>query len=273
MPSFPLHGAQKTENAGAVTSTSRGTAVTASGSANTKGSYAELIAATAFISSWIWVMIDDVAAGVDYLIDIAIGGAGSEVVICSNLYAGAGTGSINYGWYLFPIQVPAGVRLSARCQASTASSVARVSAMLFAGEFDTGSMLQKLNTMGDATADSGGTSIDPGGTVNTKGSYTQIVSSTPRPIKSLVIAFGNQANNVRSSQSWLVDIAIGGSGSEKVILPNIAINASTSPDIVTPQVTPPLPVNIPAGTRIAARAQSDGNDATDRLFDVILYGA
>jgi hypothetical protein len=33
-----------------------------------------------------------------------------------------------------------------------------------------------------------------------------------------------------------------------------------------------LPVSIPAGSRIAARAQSSINDATDRLFDLEVIG-
>jgi hypothetical protein len=58
-----------------------------------------------------------------------------------------------------------------------------------------------------------------------------------------------------------------------VVLPNIgftmqfATNACWSPNTVGP-----LPVDIPAGTRIAARMQASITDATDRLMDVIVYG-
>jgi len=39
-----------------------------------------------------------------------------------------------------------------------------------------------------------------------------------------------------------------------------------------PPVLGPFPVAIPSGSRIAARAQCNISDATDRLFDVAVYG-
>lgn len=274
MATFPLvEAAQRVENAGANTAASRGTTVTANGSNNVKGNYAELIAATAFEASFILIMLDDQVAAVDYLIDIAVGAGGSEVIIASNLLATGGTGSIVYGaHYMIPIKIPAGSRLAARCQCSTGSSAIRVSALLFGGGFLAPETLSLVTTYGDNTADSGGVSVDPGGTINTKGAYSQITASTTYQIRWLIIAIGNQLNNVRTSQSWLIDIAVGAAASEVVLLPNITLNCSTSPDIITPQTICMIPIKIPAGTRLSVRAQSDGNDATDRLFDVILYG-
>lgn len=275
MATFPLIDAgQLAENAGANTALSRGTSITANATANTKGNFTELIASTSFDATSLLVMLDDISSATDYLIDIAIGGAGSEVVVISNLIVTGGTGSIVYGGhYLLPVNIPAGSRVSARCQASTGSAVVRVSAQLFGSGMGGAETLGLVATYGDNTATSGGTQVDPGGTANTKGSYVQIAASTTYPIRFLVIAIGNKLNNIRSSQSWLMDVAIGGAGSETVILSNMAFNCSTSPDIITPQTYCMIPVNIPAGTRIAVRAQSDGIDATDRLFDVILYGA
>lgn len=267
-----MEGAGRIENAGANTAASRGTAVTANASANTKGSYTQLIASTGFDANGIIIMLDDMTAAVDYLIDIAVGAAASEVVKISNLLATGGTGSIVYGaYYYFPIRIAAGSRISARCQCSTGGNIIRVSALLLGNSMQGAEGLAVVTPYGDTTADSGGISIDPGGTVNTKGSYTQITASTTYPIRFLVFAIGNQLNNIRTSQSWLVDIAVGAAASEVVKIPNIPLNCSTSPDIITPQ-TMCIPVNIPAGTRLSVRAMSDGNDATDRLFDIVLYG-
>lgn len=274
MPDWSLIAdGQRVENAGANTAASRGTSVTAANPANGKGSYAQLIASTAFDASLVLVMLDDLAAGVDYLIDLAIGGAGSEQVIAANLIATGGTGSISYGGqYWLPIAIPAGSRLAASCQATTLSQIIRVSCLLFGQGFAGWSPGNRVDTYGANTATSGGVSVDSGGTANTKGSYSQITASTNAPMTGLILAIGNQHNTVRSSQSWLLDVAIGGAGSEQIVLPNLAFNASTSPDIVTPQTYGPLPLSIPAGSRIAARSQSDGIDATDRLFDVVVYG-
>lgn len=276
MATFPLiEAAQRCENAGAVTSTSRGTALTANASANTKAtSYTQLIASTAFDATGILVMFDDCAAAADFLVDIAVGASSSEQVILSNLLVSAGTGSIVYGGhYFFPINIPAGSRISARCQCTTGGSAVRCSALLFSGGLLAPETLGIVTSYGPNTADSGAVSIDPGGTINTKpATYTEITSSTTYPIRFLTFSIGSQVNGTRSSQSWLMDIAIGASSSEVIILPNILLNCSTSPDIVVPQTINLIPVNIPAGTRLSARAQSDGNDATDRLFDLALYG-
>ena len=276
MATFPLvEAAQRCEGVGAVTSTSRGTACTANASANTKAtSFTQLIASTAFHATGILVMLDDCAATIDYLIDIAVGASSSEVVILSNLLASGGTGSLVYGMhYFFPVNIPAGTRISARIQASTGSSVIRISGLLFSGGMLAPETLAIVTPYGPATADSGAVSIDPGGSANTKpATFTTIAASTSFHTQFLSFAIGNQLNATRSSQSWLMDIAIGAAGSEVVILPNIALNCSTSPDIVVPQSINMLPVNIPAGTRLSARAQSDGIDATDRLFDLALYG-
>lgn len=265
-------GGQRVENAGASTAVSRGTTITAAATANTKGSYTQLVASTAFDASYILVMIDDHAAAVDYLIDIAIGAGGSEQVILSNLIATGGTGSLSYGMtYLFPINIPEGSRVTARCQASTLSSAVRISVLLFGAGIANPETQTIVTTYGDNTVDSGGVSVDSGGVANTKGSYSQIVATTTYAVSSIIVAIGNQRNGVRSSQSWLMDIAIGAGGSEQVIVPNLVFNASTSPDIVTPQYYY-LPLTIPEGSRIAVRTQSDGIDATDRLMDVIIYG-
>ncbi len=275
MPDWPLADGGRSENAGASTATSRGTSVTANASANTKGtSYTQLLASTAFDATAMLVMFDDIAAGVDYLVDIGVGAAASEVVLFPDLYCGGGTGSIVYGaQYLFPCAIPAGTRISARCQASTGSSAIRVSCLLFGGGFQPSQPLQRVTAYGVNAADSGGVSIDPGGSANTlPASYTQIVASTTNPICALIVAIGNQNNTTRSSQSWLVNIAIGAAASEQVIISNYALNCSTSPDIVVPQTSQLLPICIPAGTRLSARAQSDGIDATDRLFDLMIYG-
>lgn len=274
MPDFSLLGqGQQAEAAGSNTAVSRGTSITA-GTVNTKGTYTQLIASTTFRSTAMLVMWDDPAVAVDYLIDVAVGAAASEVVIAPNLFFSSGaTGTISYGaYYLLNIGIPAGSRLSARSQASTASSVSRISIVLFGKSLFASSPLNVVTAYGVNTATSGAVSIDPGGTANTKGAYSQIVASTTAPIRELYLAIGNQKNATRASASWLVDIAVGGAGSEQIIFPNLALNCSTSPDVLTPQVYGPLPAGIVTGTRLAVRAQSDLITAATRIFDAAIFG-
>ena len=114
--------------------------------------------------------------------------------------------------------------------------------------------------------------MDPGATANTKGSYAEITSSTSYDTRMLLIAFGGQGNLIRTNCRWLVDIATGSAGSETVIIADLAVGSHNIGDNVLPAYIGPIPVHIPAGTRIAARCQCDITDATDRLMDIALYG-
>lgn len=254
--------------------TSSGTTITAAGSTNTKGSYTQLIAATADPIDLLLITPGAPSAAADYLIDIAIGGAGSEQVIISNLLicSGKASGVSANMPLLLPLSIPAGTRIAARCQATTASAtIALMLHGLARGLLDQ-SGLSRVTTYGANTADSGGTSVDPGASANTKGAWTQIVASTSAQHTALFVAFGNQVNTVRTSGSWLIDIGIGGAGSEQILIADLFVRGSSSNDTVTTMLTVLLPVAIPAGTRISVRAASDITDATDRLIDAAIYG-
>jgi hypothetical protein len=69
-----------------------------------------------------------------------------------------------------------------------------------------------------------------------------------------------------------MDVAIGASGSEKIILPNLFMTTHTTSDEIAPSVFGPYSVYIPSGTRLAVRAQCSITDATDRTFDAMIYG-
>lgn len=270
MGSPSLRGGQRLTAVGAVTASSTGTAPTA-GSANVKGSYTELIASTAHDAHGIVINLMRTSAGGDYLVDIAIGGAGSEQIIVADLLRSTLGATFSHQPIFVPIYIPAGSRISARIQSTTGSATfSMIVTLVQGGDVMPGSEGICV-TYGAASGDSGGTSIDPGGSANTKGSYSQITASTTRPIHWLIVAIGGQGNAARTSAGWLMDIAIGGGGSEQVIVPNIPLSSHGNTDEMFPQFIE-LPVCIPAGSRLAVRAQSGITDATDRLFDVILYG-
>lgn len=254
---------------GGTAATSNGIIVTGNAVANTKGDYAELIAATDTASDWLLLMLGRGSATAEFLIDISTGAAASEVVLISNLQISTG-GTINPVPVLIPIYINAGTRISARCQSTTAGGFFSATAHVITSKSPQ-HFGRVATTYGAATADSGGTSIDPGAVALTKGSYVQLTASTTSKIEWLVISFGNQANTARTSCGWLVDIATGAGGSEVVKVPNIHIGSHSQSDTVDP-VCLCLPVSIPAGTRIAVRAECSTNDATDRLIDVTLVG-
>jgi len=89
--------------------------LTSSSSANTKGSWAEVIHSLTAATCWFIVMFTPFSSN-GYFVDIGIGAAASEVAIISDLFLN------NQGTYqgipmsIGPIRFPAGTRISARCQ-------------------------------------------------------------------------------------------------------------------------------------------------------------
>lgn len=273
MGDWALAGGAGTETAGVTAATSIGIAVTASASANTKGSWVELTSATAREAVGLLVNIGrGHTAGADFLVDIGIGAAASETVLIPNLKGDNGSNLLGPGTIYIPIGVPAGTRLSARCQCTSASGISRVQVVAVYGGWVGQPPLAVVTDHGSAVADSGGVSVDPGGTANTKGSYSQIVASTSRAMKAMIIGIGNQNNGSRTIADFLLDLAIGAAASETIIVADLHLEASASDDAMRPVFVGPIPISIPAGTRLAARAACTIIDATDRLFDVIIYG-
>jgi hypothetical protein len=273
MPTIPLADIQRIENAGANAGNSGGTTLSAAGSANTKGSYSQLIATSSFPAVGILISFSRHNAGgsgFDYLVDIAIGAAASEHVIISNLVSSGGAEQGTYT-YFFPCSIPAGSRISARIQSTTASVGTRINCLLLGGGFAQAEQFSGVDTYGANTTDSGGTSVDPGGAANTKGSYVEISSSTNHKHHYIVVGIGLQTNIIRTTGSWLMDIAIGALGSEQIIVPDIDFSCHSLGSMITPYAIV-IPIQVPAGSRIAVRLQSSITDASDRLMDVVIYG-
>ncbi len=113
-PTLSDGGPEKTFGLGA---SSAGAAITG-GAANVKGAYAEIYVATEFETSLLFLMLHTIAAS-DYLVDIAIGAAGSEVIIIPDIII-RNTGSQFQPpvvWY--PVALPPGTRLAARAQSAS----------------------------------------------------------------------------------------------------------------------------------------------------------
>lgn len=246
--------------------------LTADAVAHVKGAYAEIVASTPANSSRMFLQCRfSSATGRSYLIDIATGAAASEVVIVSNIAVITDTESI--GGVVIPIDVdvPAGTRLSARCQGSTTGSITLACCLLL----DTRPIASIANpvTYGADTTVSLGTQVDPGATINTKGAYVQFSASTTARIDALVICITTNAGlqAIASFTSWNVDVATGAAASETVVLPDVTASASSIADTMRPSIVR-LPISIPAGTRLAVRCQCNRNTATERLIKVTLIG-
>jgi len=267
---------------GTVTASSQGTAVISSSTTNTYGSWTQLIASSAIDCCFVMVQVScptGVAAG--NVVDIGVGASGSEKVIISAIQVLSTVSSSFVGGMttvVFPCQIVTGTRIAARSQSSTASTTMYVSVILFDGAYTQGEGASGVvDTYGFVSTTTLGTAIDPGATVNTKGSYVQITASTTSDLAGFILVFDMQGQeNTTVDYEALIDIATGASGSEKVLIPNMPFtgNLATGPwqPGMNPEATEFIPIAIPASTRVAIRAQSSANTATARVFGVTMYG-
>jgi hypothetical protein len=239
------------------TSTSlAGVAVTASATPNTKGSYTELIASTAFAAETIVVNVvstiasNGVATGT--LLDLAVGGSGSEVDFISNLPIGFRGANQQY---VVPIAVPAGSRISARIQGQVISQAATINVILRESG-DHSSPASTAVTYGANTALSVGLNLTAAGTINTKSAYTELTSSTSADIVRMLVCLSGTSTSTATAATGLVDIATGAAASEVVIIPDIFYEV-TAAEAWTPYgLTFPYTVSVPAGTRLSVRYQA-----------------
>lgn len=247
------------------------TTVTAHASANTKGSYVEIVATTSFPSIGLLFSFEQGSLSGDALLDIAIGAGGSEQPIIENMLV-SGVSPLRLGASIFiPISIPSGSRISMRMQSATGGQAIFAALYPVGGSLLTTGGFHRSVNLGANTGDSGGVQVDPGGTINTKGAYSELSSSLAIPVSYVLVMLGNQSNSVVSNARWNMDIAIGAGGSEQVVIPDLHFATHTTTDTIFPFFFG-FPVSIPQGQRISARAQCDINDATDRLFDVVLIG-
>lgn len=274
MADWPLRGdGQRAENAGANGADSAAVTVTTGGSTDTKGSYSELIASTAFDAAGFFLSFTSVEATERFLIDISIGAAGSEEIILADvIYALRVTHSANIGLWV-PHSIPSGTRVSCRGQATNANETFDALVVLIGVSALPSAAFNRGETAGADTVNSIGTDVDPGGVANTKGSWVEIIASTAFDYREMIVAVGNSDDFGKgSNDSVLVDVGVGAAGSEEVILPDMLFGQGTTLDGLSPPSVGPVPIHVPSGSRLAARAQSSGTNANDRIIDVLMHG-
>ena len=255
--------------AGFSTAASRGILLNAPGSTNTKSGYTEVINSTDYDWGAILVSGRTNNGHTEHFFDVAVGAASSEDIIIPNLYV-AGRDLQSLKTWCFPIGVPSGSRIAVRHQAnSNQQAVVAINGLPLSQAMMGG--FAKVDTYGANTGSTVGVDIDPGASAETKGAYSQITSSTSDDYIGFVLSLGISANTTAANFSnWLIDVAIGAASSEQIILPDLPMRSSAQE--VVAFYTGFFPIGIPSGTRIAARAQSNITDATDRVIDMVFHG-
>ncbi len=247
---------------------SSGTSVGASATANTKGSWVQITAATTSdCCLFTFPTRENTVANRNLSLDIGVGAAGSEKVIIADLLFSQNTNNDLGIVYQFPVNIPSGTLVSARCQCSdTSAGSVRTSFNLSDASWTQMEGTAGVDTIGFSASTTKGTSITAGAN-SAKGTYAVLSSSTPRDYMGFAMAFDFLTLGAPTDRT-LWDIAIGASGSEKVIVGNYI--TAIGGGYYQPMVTPFYPIFIPSGTAVSARAQT--NNVATVTRGIVLYG-
>lgn len=250
---------------GANTATSQKGVTTGSGTANTKGTWSQVGAATTtYPTKFLGIQLGGFgAAGPIFLVDIGVGTTGNEVVIVPNLIGGSQGNQQNTWTYIFPCDIPAGTQINARCQCQNGAQDIGVQVFLGHMGMFPGLVGSFVKDYGTATTNSSATTVTSG-TANTKGTYAELVASTTYPIKAIVLAQCFHTTYV-TLRLGAVDLAVGAIGVEQIIVPDYQYTMDATSDVRRmPNLFRPIPVNIPAGTRLSMRSQDTSASSATR---------
>ncbi len=234
-----------------------GTSVTpASGS---KGSWTQIFASTSEEATWIEIVIHNNQtnnASRDTLLDVGIGGAGSEMVIIPDLVCGdADTFTTGAKIYRFPLRIPAGTRIAVRA-ASTVTTAFNVLINLLTRQ-PFGPTISKVSAVGVSTA-TAGTGLTPG-----TGSLSAWVSLGTTPHRAIWWQLGVQVNAADTSHVAAgVDLQLAfGDGTTKIPITQIAYSVSSSEKNVINQNRLAGWRDVPEGSTLYVRGQTSGASA------------
>lgn len=235
------------------TTASGGITVASGATANTMGSWVQLLAASTRDAYGLQLIMRSAVAqsatNNDYLLDVGIGGSGSEQVILPYINAGGATVGRRY---FFPIYIPAGSRIAVRSQRSVAGSLSinmQISLMSQPGSFVGGRAVD----FGTVAAASNGTALTAPGSTNVKAAWTELTASTSAPIKWMMPMPSVPPDNNMGAVNGLIDVGVGAAGSEVTVIPDQLFSFTNGEDIIF--APGGFPVSIPAGSRLVARFQ------------------
>lgn len=249
-----------------------GGTVAGPGSAWTSTAFVELIASTATAIILAGITFRAGTTGIEVEVDIARGGAGSEVVVAT-LRMGNRANSANSPWiapFPFPIDnIGSGQRVSFRVRLSTNNTGNYLVTLHYYATGSIGTITATAQPSLVYPPAGDGISIAGPGTAWQYSAWTELVAATTAAIviPALVILPPN------STFDWEVDLGIGIAGSEAVLTTARGHVRSTN-GVLGPawhQFIPALD-NVPAGSRLAVRLRKSGTFAGATLIAAMYYG-
>lgn len=256
-----------TDVEGSDTSTSLATSITSDTSGGGP-TWVEIAASTPYAFDGVTLIVNG-QPNVRLCVDIGIGASGSEQALISDIMVFKA--STTPGLQMFiPLSVPAGVRL---CAAVTTNGTTAVTANVqIIGHQRTG--LQPRYPMKYTTYNvsrtncASSTTVAASATVNTKGTWAQLTSSSIAA-RAILLNIGTGTGNTNSA-SHLLDIGFGASGSETVVASNIALQQfNNGTHMVVPMML--ISLTVPASTRIAVRNQCNSTTNVVRTLNPSIH--
>jgi hypothetical protein len=240
----------------------------ASDVANVKGSLVSLGQASR--SGYLWLFLANYGVSMQQMVDFTLSNTpGSRIVLADLQF----TGSASYFTqrYVLPLHVRAGETIYARTQSVEDTKTIYAGFMVVPPVFNTAPPLSKSFTLGKNVTSTQGTEVQVAGSVNTKGAWVSF-GALPARCKILAFNVGTLANPYTAravGTRWFMDIGIGSTGNEKILIPDYPLTMSSGlifgPGLVQ------FPLSLPAGTELCVRIQGTAILATSHLY-VVFYG-
>lgn len=239
------------------------------GGNNSKSSWVQLVASSGIAGKLFYGVVKlDRNVAASSLTDFGTGAVLSEVVLIPDVFNETSLNSNNRVQVAgpFPIDVATSTRYAARVEGNSNFQVHFVQAVICSDRLPDLSS-PTYTVYGESAGSSAkGTTIDPGASANTKGSWTEIAASVSSTAEWVLFHIGNLENIGMVDASWLFDIGTGAAASESAVIENLFLSADLASDQILPATYGPFPADWMQSERVSVRAQSNITDATDRLF-------
>jgi hypothetical protein len=245
-----------------------GTRATASASTNTKGSWTQVNAALPFDSYGFWIAIAGTATSAtltDVLLDIGIGGSGSEIVLVPDLLAGwVGTPTQDLRNLWIPIFIPKGTRVAVRCQAQIASDTVDVMFFFRGGRPDMrGELFSGCDAYGvSSSGASTGIAHTPGST-GAESSWASLGSALSRDYGAALLLVQGAAATTETAIAYHWEVGI-----SSTTLAEWYWMGNTGEYLVGPVPPEAASLSLPSGSQLQVRAEGSG---TSIAHDVAAY--
>jgi len=263
-------------NFGTSPSATPGTSISSSTSANTKGSWTQVLSALASTGYGIYVRLSDAASSSEdrqHLVDIGVDPAGgsSYSVVLPDLNGG-NVPAISNGCveYYFPIVLPAGATVAARTQHQAAAArTIRVGVQVdlrptVPWAWPAGAIVERIGTI----SSSRGVSFTPGNAAD--GSWTSLGTLT---YATTWVQLGYALSAaVANAERTYVDLGAGASGSQRVLMRHYYAGQSgpiTMHRMAMNLLWSRAYVRLPAGTELWVRGHCE--NAPDTTYNALAY--